>query len=189
VAAVKHWLTLALIAFLVSLLVRTSFLQKPSKIADTTLLYGFNFIRLLFGLGGIMFFYGAGTVALSPTARSDWWVSVLLATFGVGCVAFWPRQVVTDPLGVTQSGIIGIGRRTIQWQDVDYATENPQSGGIEVVPKEGKKMVFSPLLIGSNEFLARISHRRWVGRCFGVGGKFFRMILGDGVGWFGVVCG
>jgi hypothetical protein len=36
---------------------------------------------------------------------------------------------------------------------VDYAGVDPESGGIEVVPKEGKKIVFSPLLTGSNEFL------------------------------------
>jgi len=148
------WLTVLVAVFATRWFFASSSLQHGKRIADSTHFKGSIGIRLLFGLGAPTAFYGAGVVALSPTVRSDWWVCVVLAAVGVSIIAMWPEEIVTNSTDVSQSRLFGLGKNVIRWSDVDYASDNPANGNIEVAPKEGKKIVLTRLHVGHDDFLA-----------------------------------
>ena len=91
---------------------------------------------------------------LSSNLRTDWWVCLVLAGVGASVIAMWPEEIVTNSTRVSQSKFFGLGRKMIPWSDVDYATENPANGNIEVAPKEGPKIVHTRLHVGHADFLA-----------------------------------
>ncbi len=65
----------------------------------------------------------------------------------------WPEEIVTNSTTISQSRLLGMGRNTVSWVDVDYATENSLHGNIEVVPRVGKKIVHTRLHVGRDDFL------------------------------------
>jgi hypothetical protein len=142
-----------IVAFAARWLIAASSLQKAKQIAGTVHFRGSLLIRMLFGVVIPTSLYGALTVAFSPTAKDDWWVSLILGVLGIGTIIGWPEQIVTSSEGISQSKILGLGWRTIRWPDVDYATENQTSGGVEVVPRQGRKIILSSMHTGREEFL------------------------------------
>jgi len=110
-------------------------------------------IRLAFGLTIPTAFYGAGVVAFSPTAKSDWLTVAILTALALGCIALWPEEIVTTSRGISQSRFLGLGLRTAAWSDIDCAADYPDTGNIEVFPRAGKKFVHTRLHVGHDEFL------------------------------------
>jgi hypothetical protein len=150
----RSWLTILVSVFTIRWFLASSASQRAKRVGDSVHFKGMIGIRLLFGLGGAMFLYGAGAVAFSKVGKTDWITFIILATFGIACIVFWPEEIVMDKSEVSQSRFIGLGRRAIAWPDVDYAGENPANKTIEVVPKEGKKIVFTVMHAGHDDFLA-----------------------------------
>ena len=150
----RSWLTVMLVVFGTRWFFAGSALQSGKLIAGAVHFKGSTAIRLLFGLGAPTAFYGAGVVAVSSNLRSDWWVCVVLAGVGASVIAMWPEEIVTNSTGVSQSKFFGLGRKTIPWTGVDYATESPVNGNIEVAPKAGPKIVHTRLHVGHADFLA-----------------------------------
>jgi hypothetical protein len=149
----RSWLTVMLVVFGTRWFFAASSLQRGKLIAGAVHFKGSIGIRLLFGLGAPTAFYGAGVVAMSPNFKSDWWVCVVLAAVGASVIAMWPEEIITNAMTISQSRLFGLGRTTIPWSDVDYATENPVNGNIEVAPKEGRKIVHTQLHVGKDDFL------------------------------------
>jgi len=119
-------LVCGLVALATKFLIAASYSQRVKSDAGTTYFHGSNFIRVLFGVGVPTFLYGAGSVALSPSARTDWWVSLIL----------------------------GLGGRSIPWPEVDYVVQRPDVGSIEVVSVKSFRITLNLLYIGQDEFLS-----------------------------------
>jgi hypothetical protein len=150
----RSWFTVLLVTFGIRWFLTSSSLQPGKRIAGTAHFEGSLGVRLLIGLGAPTAFYGAGTVALSSAVKSDWWVCLVLAGVGTAAIAIWPEEITASSTDVSQSRFFGLGKRTIRWSEVDYASENPANGNIEVAPKEGKKIVHTRLHVGHEDFLA-----------------------------------
>jgi len=147
-------LVCGLVALATKFLIAASYSQRVKSDAGTTYFHGSNFIRVLFGVGVPTFLYGAGSVALSPSARTDWWVSLILSTVALGSLYYWPRQIVTNSEGIVQEGLFGLGGRSIPWPEVDYVVQRPDVGSIEVVSVKSFRITLNLLYIGQDEFLS-----------------------------------
>lgn len=136
-----------------------SSLSKAVRGAHETRFPGSGFIRGLFLVGILVFSYGAVTVGLSTTARNDWWVSLVLGFFVVCALFAWPRTICADDVGLRQSRLFGFGQNVIRWTEVDYATDNPEAGGVLVVSKTGTRIVLSPMHVGRPELMEILQDR------------------------------
>jgi hypothetical protein len=150
----RSWLTVMFVVFGTRWFFAGSALQSGKLIAGAVHFKGSTAIRLFFGIGAPTAFYGAGVVALSSNFKSELWVCVVLAGLGASVIAMWPEEIVTNSTTNSQSRLFGLGKTTIPWTEVDYATENPSNGNIEVAPKEGRKIVHTRLHVGHDDLLA-----------------------------------
>jgi hypothetical protein len=148
------WLTVLVVVFGTRWFLASSTFQHAKRLGDALYFKGSLGIRLLFGLGIPTALYGTGVVLHSPFAKPDWWTAAILIALAISGMYFWPEEVVATRKDVSQSRLLGLGRTTIPWPDVDYANDDPANGNIEVVPKIGRKIVLTRLHVGHDDFMA-----------------------------------
>jgi hypothetical protein len=157
--ALLTWISLMIVVLATRTVFVWSSFSGAVRAAGETKFPGSGLIRGLFAVGISVFSYGAVTVAFSPSVRSDWWVCVVLGFFAVCALFAWPRTIFVDDLGIRQSGAFGLGLNVIRWDDVDYATDNPEAGGVLVISKTGARIVLSPMHAGRTEMLEILQKR------------------------------
>jgi hypothetical protein len=126
--------------------------ERGRKVGDATHFPGLIVIRLLFGIMAPAALYGSGVVLLSPAAKEDWWVSLILLALVGGVLWQWPEEITADATGVSQKKFFGLGRKQIDWADVDYISDDPTRGVI-VDSKLGQQIIHTQLHVGHDDFL------------------------------------
>lgn len=84
-------------------------------------------LRLLFGIAMPGLIYAAGAVALSRSSTRDWWLSGIFIGFAVLLAFEWPADIGVSRSAIYEQKWLGLWKRAIGWEDVDYATAIPRT--------------------------------------------------------------
>lgn len=138
------------------LILVVSYILQGKRAAETGQFKGSIFFKCIFSVAIVGGLYGAASVTYSTQMRQEWWIAIILAAVAFMAVAYWPRTITTGHTGIAQSRFLGLGKRKLQWRDVDYFNEDTDGGSVTVFAKSGKRIRFTPFHVGFNEFLSTL---------------------------------
>lgn len=153
------WIPIVAVLVGVHWLLASSNLHKAKRLSGGTLFTGSLMIRLLFISNCIIGICGAVSSFYVQYLHQNWIATIVFSLLVAGSIRFWPEAILISDAAISQSVLLGLGRKAFQWRDVDYAREDPGEGCVEVVSKDGAKITYSKLHVGRRQFLDEIEKR------------------------------
>ena len=152
----NDWIPIAAALVGIHWLLAYSNFRKAKRISGGTIFAGSLPVRLLFVSNCLIGICGSASSLFVRYLSQNWIATIIFSLLVAGSVHFWPETILISKDAISQSRYFGLGRKTFQWKDVDYATESPQSGAVEVVSKDGPKIIYTKMHVGRQQFLNEI---------------------------------
>lgn len=152
------WLFVLAAILLVRWIAFESFAERAISKGDEVLFRPPFVLRLLFGFTLPGFNYAAGAVALSENSRQDWWLSAMFISFAILIAFVWPADIGVSKSAIYERKWLGLWKKTVRWEDVDYATSDPTDNSVEVVAKSGFKIRHTKYHVDRGDFLAELKN-------------------------------
>lgn len=108
-------------------------------------------LRLLFGLGLPFLLYAIANIIESH--GNPRWALVTFALLFVAIMLVWPPTLKLTPRGIKSTSWFGMTTKGFLWEETDYAAIRPASHSIEVVSRDGTKIVHTPYHVDESGFL------------------------------------
>src|SRR5690242_11844818 len=153
------WLSVLAAILLVRWIAFEAFAERAIKKGDEVLFRPPFGLRLLFGIALPGFIYAAGAAALSQNSRDEWWLSAMFVCFAILIALVWPADIGVSKSRIYEQKWLGLWKKTVRWDDVDYATADPSDNSIEVVSKSGFKIKHTKYHVDREDFLTEIKTR------------------------------
>jgi hypothetical protein len=153
------WLSVLAAILLVRWIAFEAFAERAIRKGDEVVFRPPFGLRLLFGIALPGFIYAAGAVALSENSREDWWLSALFIGFAILTAFVWPADIGVSKSAIYERKWLGLWKKTVRWEDVDYATADPTDNSVEVVSKSGFKIRHTKYHVDRRDFLAQLKNR------------------------------
>src|SRR5262249_25876260 len=116
-------------------------------------------LRLLFGIAVPGFIYAAGAVAFTANSGEDWWLSAMFVSFAILTALMWPADIGLSKSAIYERKWLGLWKKAVRWEDVDYATADPTDNSVEVVSKSGFKIKHTKYHVDRQDFVAELRNR------------------------------
>ena len=116
-------------------------------------------LRLLFGIALPGLIYATGAVALSRDSQKDWWLSAMFMGFAILIAFVWPADIGVSKSVIYERKWLGLWKKTIRWEDVDYVAADPTDNSVEVVSKGGSKIRHTKYHVDRRRFLEELKTR------------------------------
>jgi hypothetical protein len=155
----RSWLTIVCALLTIHLFALEALAERAKRRGDITLYRAPVGLRVLLGAAIIGMIYGAGTVALSQSARQDWWVSVLLLSLGIFCASQWPANLGVSKSGIYEEKWFGLRKKSFRWQDIASAAPSPSDDSVAVVSKSGATIKHTKYHVDRTGFITQIKAR------------------------------
>jgi hypothetical protein len=137
--------------------------ERAKRAGEITLYRAPLGLRMLLGLASLAMVYGAGSVALSSTARHDWWVSGLIFAMAMFCLSQWPANLGLSKAGIYEQKWFGLRRRTFRWEEIASATHTASDDCVSIVSNSGYTIKHSKYHVDRIGFIAEVkTHCRWL---------------------------
>lgn len=155
----SNWISILAAIFLVRWIAFEALAERATRRGDEVLFRPSFGLRLLFGIALPGFIYAAGAVVLSEDSREAWWLSLIFVGFATLVVLVWPADIGVSTTGIYKRKWLGLYKKTIRWEDVDYATTDPSDNSVRVVAKSGFTIQHTRYHIDRQTFLATLKSR------------------------------
>ena len=153
------WLFVLAAILLVRWIAFEAFAERAIRKGDEVLFRPPFGLRLLFGVALPGFIYAAGAVASSRNFKEHWWLSGMFIGFAVLIAYAWPPDIGVSKSAIYEQKWLGLWKKRVQWENVDYATADPTDDSVEVVSKSGLKIKHTKYHVDRRGFLAEIKNR------------------------------
>lgn len=153
------WLTILAAILLVRWLGFEAVTERATRRGDALVFRAPLGLRLLFGVSLPGMVYAAGAVALSENGRADWWLSAMFLFFASLIAFVWPPDISVSNEGISERKWLGLRKRIIHWNEVEYATANPSDDSLEVVSKSGFTIKHTKYHAGRADFAKEVKDR------------------------------
>lgn len=153
------WLTIVCALLAIHFFALEVLAERAKRRGDITLYRAPVGLRVLLGAAIVAMIYGAGTVAVSQSARQDWWVSVLLLSVAIFCASQWPANLCVSKSGIYEQKWFGLRKKSFRWLDVASAAPSPSDDSVSVVSKSGAMIKHTKYHIDRAGFIAQIKAR------------------------------
>lgn len=153
------WLTVLAAILLVRWLGFEAVTERAVRKGNLLLFRAPTGLRLLFGFSLPGMVYAAGAVVLSQDSRRDWWLSIIFIGFATLIAYIWPADIGLSKSAIYEQKWLGLWKKTVPWEDVDYATADPADNSVEVVSKSGVSIRHTKYHVDRRDFLAEIRNR------------------------------
>ena len=150
------WLFVIAAILLVRWLAFEAISERAAKNGDELLFRAPLGLRLLFGFALPGLVYAAGAVALSRGSRDEWWLSAIFIGFAILIAVVWPSDIRISNSAIDERKYLGLLKRSIRWEDVDYVVVDPADDSVEVVSKAGFTVKHTKYHVDRAEFLAKL---------------------------------
>jgi len=144
-----------LMVFCALLILKWVALEATSELSmsdgTTTLFRPVLGLRLLFGLGLPFSLYAIANIIESH--GNPKWAFVTFALLFIAIMLVWPPTLKLTPQGIRSTSWFGITTKGFRWSEIDYAAIRPASHSIEVVSRDGAKIVHTQYHVDASGFL------------------------------------
>lgn len=151
------WLTLFAAIFLGRWLAAEAVTEQALRRRNLLIFRAPIGLRLLFGFCVPGMVYAAGAVAYSENSRNQWWLSAMFLGFAAWIAYFWPADIGVSKSGIYEQEWLGLWKKTIQWDDVTYATADGPENSVIVVSKSGYRIRHTKYHVDRMDFLHQLT--------------------------------
>ena len=112
-------------------------------------------MRVAFRVGGPVILFAAYKVAAQASTRIDWFLVLMGALMGLGCILGEPGEIATSQTGLIQKRFLGLKKQLIPWAGA-AARYVPEQRQVFVIGEDGTAITHSQYHVGQHQLIRQL---------------------------------